>query len=183
MEASIPTADFNASVLKQVAMTIGVTGALFVVLLVCLLALLRTRVTQPLRRLAESMRAYAADKSPAAAEEIRAQRWPNDEIGMLADSTAGMVDEITAHIGRISLLSTERERIRSELEIAGRIQSSALPEVEPPSPGATTSPSRPRCTPPKPWAATSTTSSWWMTGAWAWSWPTCPTKACRRRCS
>lgn len=134
-EAGISTSDFEAMVLRQMLQTLMVMGSLFTVLLVCLLVLLRRTIARPLARLAGFVRSYAQGKSPETAHDIRGSGWPNDEIGVLADSTADMIDELHGHIGRIAALSTERERVRSELEIAGRIQVSALPEVRPPFTG------------------------------------------------
>ena len=77
----------------------------------------------------------AAVRSQVASTVIRSQCYPKDEVGDLAASTADMIDELQAHMDDIARMGAERERARSELAVASRIQLSALPTVRPPFSG------------------------------------------------
>ena len=135
VEVSIPAASVDAAVLAQMAPTLAVTGAVYVACLAVLLAFFRARLVRPLVRLSGIVAAYGEGHDLGCAGSIRAARWPADEVGLLADSTAEMIDETAAHVESIASLERDRERVRAELELAAHIQSSALPPLAPPFTG------------------------------------------------
>ncbi len=51
-----------------------------------------------------------------------------DEIGLLADSIDSMETQICSYVDDITQIAAERERIRTELELAAKIQSDMLPD-------------------------------------------------------
>lgn len=120
---------------SQVASTVVVSFAVFAVCLTAMLLLLRRTLVKPLVALSSQVRDYAASKSAAVADVIRSQCYPKDEVGDLAANTADMIDELQAHMDDIARMGAERERARSELAVASRIQLSALPTVRPPFSG------------------------------------------------
>ncbi|MBM6688675.1 serine/threonine-protein phosphatase [Collinsella tanakaei] len=133
--ASIPAGDLNEAVMAQMVPTLAITVAVYVVCLAALLVLFRSTLVNPLLGLTRLMTEYALTHDVATATAIRSEAWPRDEVGILADRTAEMIDETEAHVESIAGLERERERVRSELEVASRIQASALPEVVPPFTG------------------------------------------------
>ena len=134
-EVSMGTDELEAAVRSQVASTVVVSFAVFAVCLTAMLLLLRRTLVKPLVALSSQVRDYAASKSAAVADVIRSQCYPKDEVGDLAASTADMIDELQAHMDDIARMGAERERARSELAVASRIQLSALPTVRPPFSG------------------------------------------------
>lgn len=133
--ASIPASDLDDAVMAQMVPTLAITVAVYVVCLAALLVVFRSTLVRPLLELARLMSEYAVTHDVASADTIRARSWPRDEVGILADRTAEMIDETEVHVENIASLERERERVRSELEVAARIQASALPEVVPPFTG------------------------------------------------
>lgn len=134
-EVSMGTEELNAAVWSQMTGTVVVSCAVFAVCLIAMLLLLRRTLVNPLSALSAQVREYAASKSVAVASAIRAQRYPQDEVGDLAANTADMIDELQRHMDDIARMGVERERTRSELAVASRIQLSALPTVRPPFSG------------------------------------------------
>ena len=133
--ASIPASELNDAVMAQMVPTLAITVAVYVVCLAALLVVFRSTLVRPLLDLTRFMVEYAESHDVASASQIRDQKWPRDEVGILADRTAEMIDETEAHVENIATLERDRERVRSELEVASRIQASALPEVVPPFTG------------------------------------------------
>lgn len=133
--ASIPASELNDAVMAQMVPTLAITVVVYVVCLAALLVLFRSTLVRPLLDLTGVMVEYAEGHDVASAARIRARTWPRDEVGILADRTAEMIDETEAHVENIASLERDRERVRSELEVASRIQASALPEVVPPFTG------------------------------------------------
>ena len=128
---SIPSAALDSAVMAQMVPTLSVTVAVYIVCLAALLVLFRSQLVRPLIALSGLVSGYAHTHEASCADEIRSHAWPRDEVGILADRTAAMIDETDAHTQRLAALTAERERVRSELAVATRIQASALPEVTP----------------------------------------------------
>ena len=134
-QVSIGTQALNDAVMAQMAGTVVVSCAIFAVCLALMLVLLRRSLVRPLVALDRHVKEYAAEKSPATADAIREERLPSDEVGALAGNVAGMIDELQRHMDDIERMSAERERVRSELAVASRIQLSVLPDARPPFSG------------------------------------------------
>ncbi len=135
-EVSISTRAFAAAVLAQMLGTVAVSCVVFALCLAGIVVALRRSLVRPIARLSGQVRRYAADKSPQVALDIRAGGYPADEVGDLAGNVADMIDELQQHMADVARMSAERERVRSELAVARRIQLSALPAVRPPFTGA-----------------------------------------------
>lgn len=134
-EVSISTSAFAAAVLSQMLGTVAVSCVVFALCLAGIVVALRRSLVRPIVQLSGQVRRYAADKSPQVALDIRAGGYPADEVGDLAGNVADMIDELRQHMDDIARMSAERERVRSELAVARRIQLSALPAVQPPFTG------------------------------------------------
>lgn len=134
-EVSMGTDELEAAVWSQMAGTLVVSCAVFAVCLTAMLLVLRRTLVKPLAALSARVREYASSKSASVSSDIRGSRYPKDEVGDLAADTADMIDELQAHMDDIARMGAERERTRSELAVASRIQLSALPAVRPPFSG------------------------------------------------
>ncbi len=134
-EVSMGTEAFNEAVMRQMVGSVLFSCAVFAVCLVGILVILRQSLVHPVEGLSRQVRSYAATKDASVAAEIRAERLPHDEVGELASNVADMVDEIQRHVEQVGRMSAERERVRSELAVAHRIQLSALPRVTAPFTG------------------------------------------------
>ena len=135
-QISIGTQALNEAMMAQMTGTVVVSCVIFAVCLALMLVLLRRSLVRPLVALDRQVKQYAADKSPTIANAIREERFPSDEVGTLAGNVAGMIDELQNHMDDIERMSAERERTRSELAVASRIQLSVLPTVQPPFSGS-----------------------------------------------
>ena len=131
VEVSLSTAEFESSVLQQMMGTVALSCLVFALCLMGILLILRRLLVLPVTSLSHHVRAYAVDKDPEAGAAIRSEKFPSDEVGMLAGDVADMMDEIHRHVEEVVRVSAENERVRSELAVASRIQLAALPAVTP----------------------------------------------------
>ena len=91
------------------------------------------KATRPLATVKKAVLDYKSDKDSAgAAEKMRKVRVRN-EIGVLADSFSEMTGELDSYMTENLRLTSERERIAAELEMASEIQLDMLPKVFPSS--------------------------------------------------
>ena len=81
-----------------------------------------------------SIRAYSETKDSAAAcadlEQIRLR----NELGQLSEDVADLTKEIDTYTNHIMKITSEKERIETELDLARQIQASMLPSSFPPYP-------------------------------------------------
>jgi len=90
-----------------------------------------------LRRLAvvqDEVRAYRVTKDVDAAVQGLAVVDDDNEIGRLAQDVSELAVELDRHVQQTALMSAEKERIDTELELARQIQRTSLPNVFPPYP-------------------------------------------------
>ena len=89
---------------------------------------------KPLKRIKENVQEYAETKN---SEKVRSQLGEihyKNEIGDLARGVSAMTEEIDSHLLEIQKITTEREHISAELNIARKIQADMLPNIFPPFP-------------------------------------------------
>ncbi len=84
--------------------------------------LLAGRFTRPVRRLAEGAREIAAGNF-----DKKVEITTGDELEYLADSFNFMTDELKKYTENLAKVAAEKERSRTELEVAARIQMDMLP--------------------------------------------------------
>lgn len=84
--------------------------------------LLAGRFTRPVRRLADGAREIAAGNF-----DKKVELTTGDELEYLADSFNFMTDELKKYTENLAKVAAEKERSRTELEVAARIQTDMLP--------------------------------------------------------
>ena len=99
---------------------IGFTGLL---ILVGILFYLSHRITEPMRKLANSTLPLGHGELDADLPEIKTR----DEIGILAHSISVMRDNLKTYINKLTDEVAAREKVESELEIAHDIQMNMVP--------------------------------------------------------
>lgn len=101
--------------------------------LICLTMIL-VFLVRPIKKMQRSIRAYSETKDSAAAcadlEQIRLR----NELGQLSEDVADLTKEIDTYTNHIMEITSEKERIETELDLARQIQASMLPSSFPPYP-------------------------------------------------
>ena len=92
---------------------------------------LRARVIKPINQMAEAARAYTEDRNSKTRHFEHLQIDAGDEIAHLSNTMKEMESEIAEYIENIRRITAEEERINTELDLAGRIQSGAVHEKFP----------------------------------------------------
>lgn len=123
------------------AVVVRQQGLIFVIFLLSMVLAygLVSRISQPLRRLAEHAKGLATHDF-AAAEDTQSDAiaplasGSRDEVGELAASLIYMEQELRKSIRNLTETTAAKERIESELQIARDIQMSILPKIFPPFP-------------------------------------------------
>lgn len=115
---------------------------LIAALILMLLSLVAVRYTlvRPIAQLADVTREFVRRQkdsalAPATLDGRRFQS--DDEIGELYRSVQQMEEELTTYVKSLTAATAEKERIRTELNLAQRIQVSMLPCIFPPYPNRT----------------------------------------------
>ncbi len=123
--------DFLRGLNRSITVTVLWAAVLLAVLNGILLLLIRKRATQPLARVTDSILAYMEDKDSGRAREAMKSIRCKNEIGVLADSFSAMTGEIDRYTKEALRLGAEKERVATELALAGSIQEDALPRSFP----------------------------------------------------
>ena len=105
----------------------------FILSMVCL-GLLFVFVLRPLKKVQTSIRGYEHSKNSQELISDLSLIRSRNEIGQLSEDVTEMVRQLDAHMDQIRIITAEKERIGTELELAKRIQASMLPNIFPPFP-------------------------------------------------
>ena len=133
----------DKNLIKQniIAVVIRQQSLIFVIFLIsiALAYILVSRISQPLKRLAEYAKTlasydFSSDEEMASSEIRSLSHNAKDEIGELAASFVYMERELRKSIRNIAQTTAAKERIESELKIARSIQMSMVPKIFPPFP-------------------------------------------------
>lgn len=102
-----------------------------VIMLFVLAALLITNrnVVLPIKRLSEHMSAF--DKNAATLELAPFTTKSQDEIGVMAQSFNAMAENIKEYVENLRVVTADKQRIATELNVANTIQNSMLPRMFP----------------------------------------------------
>ncbi|MDR3568786.1 MAG: SpoIIE family protein phosphatase [Syntrophobacteraceae bacterium] len=115
---------------SRMVILIGLLGVCLMALIVMLIA---KRISKPIKDLSATTLEIARGNLNATLPDIHR----GDEIGALARSFEDMRVALKDYIENLTQTTAAKERIESELKIAGRIQMSFLPKAFPPLPGKT----------------------------------------------
>ena len=97
--------------------------------------ILKKMATEPLKQLAEAACGFAADDRGCTRDDvISLDIRSNDEIGDLYREIRTMENHIVDYTENLTRITAEKERIRTEMDLAATIQESALPHRFPPFP-------------------------------------------------
>ncbi len=94
---------------------------------------LHTVFLRPVRKITEESSRFAKENTIPESKLTKIIR-NNDEIGILADSIDNMEEKIVKYVSDLTNITAEKERIKTELSLATRIQASMLPNTFPPFP-------------------------------------------------
>ena len=86
---------------------------------------------KPLPKTATGLREYMENKDSSEASGKMDQIRSSNEIGVLADSFSDLVKEMDRYTHNIEKLTSEKERVAAELDLAAKIQDDMLPKIFP----------------------------------------------------
>ena len=116
---------------RRMIISIAAAFAVLLVLNGLLVFYLNVKAIAPVSKVKESMLDYMENKdSEAVREKMNGIRVRN-EIGVLADSFAGLAEEMNRYTGEIRQLTADREHAEAELSVAARIQEDIIPGTFP----------------------------------------------------
>lgn len=88
-------------------------------------------VLRPLRNVERAVKIYGKSKNSEEVVRALSAKQYNNEFGTLSQGIQEMILEIDEHIEHIEMVTTEKERISAELDIAAKIQADMLPRCFP----------------------------------------------------
>ncbi len=105
------------AILNQIALSV-----------ICLI-LLSILLLRPLKRIQKSIRSYSETKDSEAARREMSKIRSHNELGQVADDMVDLAKEMDAYTDQIRSITSERERIATELDLASKIQAAAMPNI------------------------------------------------------
>ena len=117
----------NASILPSVFISAG----LIVLANILLIRFLYVRSIRPVTNIQKNVREYTDTKDSGRIVSELAKITAKNEFGELAVDVSRLANEIERYTSEIARLAGEQERAAAELDLAARIQLSALPSVFP----------------------------------------------------
>ena len=123
-------ADYSISeqrsrVIRTTVQVIALLAITFLALLFVKLYVLRKHVFNPIRIIADRMKAFSAEKA-GDFEPLGIDT--NDEMGEIAEAFTGMAGEIDTYVHDIERMTSERVQASVEMDVARRIQLGMVPE-------------------------------------------------------
>ena len=114
-------------------------SALFIIVLIILtiiasMFMTRRFITKPIKQLSDSATGFAKNDVFAKEDVIKHPVQSNDEIGDLYQDIQSMQMRIIDSADKLERITSERERVKTELRMASDIQNSMLPSEFPPFP-------------------------------------------------
>ncbi len=94
---------------------------------------LNRTLIRPVRKITAEASRFANENKPAQ-QKLKEEIQNEDEIGVLAASIDQMEEQVGQYIDNLTVITAERERIRTELDLAKQIQGAMLPHEFPPFP-------------------------------------------------
>ncbi len=131
-EIDLITDDAQANIqktLSEIILNYIVLFASIGILVIILAFIVSGSITRPLMQLAKTARRFGDGEL-----DVKAEVRGRDEVGELAQSFNTMTDNLNNYIDRLTLVTADKERIATELNVATNIQKSMLPSIFPPFP-------------------------------------------------
>ena len=105
---------------------------LLLLLIMCALAgfyllMIRRTVLDPMKMIQKNIRQYKETKDSSVIVKNLSRLRSQNELKLLGEDVTALAEEMSRHTERIEKITAERERIETELNLAGRIQTSMLP--------------------------------------------------------
>lgn len=113
----------DGAIEKMLVLFIAMMAAV-AVLISLVSALFTGRITEPVRRLTKEVA-----KIDGGNLDYRIQMTTGDEIEDLANAFNHMTDQIRTYIQSLNLVTVEKERIRTEIQVASQLQADMLPNA------------------------------------------------------
>ena len=135
--AGLACADIDMNDVVEEMRLFLLNSALFILVLIAVsivigVVLIRRVAIQPLKILRLGTLSFKGDQEGYNPNMIiHMENPPNDEIGDLYEEIRSMQAHIVEYTDDLARATAERERIQTELDLAAKIQTSALPELEP----------------------------------------------------
>ena len=121
----------NQIIRQTVQLLLLMAGVIALFVLLALLITNRSVVT-PIKRLSQHMASF--DKNADTLELAPFNAETNDEIGVMAQSFNHMADNIKEYVENLRVVTADKQRIATELNVANTIQASMLPRIFPYAP-------------------------------------------------
>ena len=121
----------NSEIFNSVLRQVLTSAALFILATFFLYKFISSRILKRISGLERSVEEYSISKDPGIAEKISKNSGQTDEIGRLSDRFAGMIIALEDYMINLQKITTEKERIGAELNVATKIQADMLPRVFP----------------------------------------------------
>ena len=120
------------SEIRQTTFPIALWSCLFFsVLLVIILLFLKRTIVEKIIVLDNDVIRYSETKDTGIAKKIKETKYSHDEIGNLADNFSEMIVSLHNYMTELNVITTEKQRIGAELDVARNIQASMLPCIFP----------------------------------------------------
>ena len=100
-------------------------------LMIVCLVMIYYAVLRPLKKIQENIRLYKDTKNSEAIIENLSEIRSHNELGLLSNDVSDLAKEIDDYLHQIEKITSERERIDTELKLASHIQNAMLPNKFP----------------------------------------------------
>ena len=124
-------ADMREAVRSDTVASTATSVAFLAILSLICLGMITLFVLRPLKKIQANIRLYKQNKDSSAVRENLASVRPDNEIGELSEDIVSLTEEIDHHIEEIGLITAEKQKISTELDMAKRIQEAMLPGIFP----------------------------------------------------
>jgi len=108
--------------------------SIFYISAILLLGYIERTITTPIESISEIVTKYVSDSEGIASSALitaKCQEYAADqtEVGMLAHSFQNMIQDLEVYLENLKKVTSEREKINTELNIARKIQADMLPRI------------------------------------------------------
>jgi len=130
-EADVDLLEVEKSLRKNITNTTLLIISLVLIFVVVLYFMTDRTIIQPIQHLSDKVERYA---SGGELDTLVNDIFTKDEIQHLSESFVKMACDINTYIENLAMVTKEREKVATELNVAKRIQESMLPSIFPPFP-------------------------------------------------